>query len=347
MAGGYGHVADAAKRSVTEHGVPACQVAIAVDGDVQLFEAFGDCSTSTRFPIYSATKPLVASAVWQLIGDGLLDVSLPVAHYVPEFGANGKDAVTVEQVMLHISGFPNAPMAPSVGADPKRRAARFAEWTLEWEPGSRFEYHPGTAHWVLAELLHRLGGGDFRDVIEQRVTAPLGLPRLLGIPEDDQEDIALPVVADGGDTAIVDYLTNGPARAAGVPGGGGIATAEDVVRLYQAFLHDPKGLWDPAVLLDVKTNVRCNLPEPMMGVPVMRTLGLVLAGDDGKHQLRYAGFGKGASPAAFGHMGAHFQLAWADPATGVSVAYVNNLVTDNMRHAGAVIPVSDAATVVA
>jgi CubicO group peptidase (beta-lactamase class C family) len=80
-----------------------------------------------------------------------------------------------------------------------------------------------------------------------------------------------------------------------------------------------------------------------MGVPVMRTLGLVLAGDDGQHQLRYAGFGKGVSPGAFGHMGAHFQLAWADPATGVSLAYVNNLVADNMRHAGAVFPVADAA----
>jgi CubicO group peptidase (beta-lactamase class C family) len=245
--------------------------------------------------------------------------------------------------MLHTSGFPNAPMAFSVGADPRRRAARFAEWTLEWEPGSRFEYHPGQAHWVLAELLHRLRGADFRDVIEQRVTTPLGLPRVLGIPEDAQDEIADPVVTDGGDTAIVDHLASPAARAAGVPGGGGIATAEDVVRLYQAFLHDPKGLWDPAVLADAKTNVRCNLPEPIMGVPVMRTLGLVLAGDDGKHQLRYAGFGAKASPAAFGHMGAHFQLAWADPATGLSVAYLNNLVTDNMRHAGAVLPVSDAA----
>jgi CubicO group peptidase (beta-lactamase class C family) len=343
VAGGFGHVADAARRSVDDGGVPACQVAIAVDGEVQLFESFGACTTSTRFPIYSATKPLVASAVWQLIGDGLLDVALPVAHYIPEFGANAKVSVTVEQVMLHTSGFPNAPMAFSVGVDPARRVDRFAEWTLEWEPGSRFVYHPSQAHWVLAELLHRLGGGDFRDVVEERVTAPLGLPRILGIPEDAQDDIADPVV-DGGDTAIVDHLTSPAARAAGVPGGGAIATAEDVVRLYQAFLHDPKGLWDPAVLTDVTTNVRCNLPEPIMGVPVMRTLGLVLAGDDGQHQLRYAGFGKHASPGAFGHMGAHFQLAWADPATGVSVAYLNNLVAESMRHARAVLPVSDAAT---
>jgi len=324
-----GAVADAARASV-EGGVPACQVAVAVDGRLELFESFGDSRTTTRFPIYSATKPLVSMAVLPLLGD----VSVPVAQHIPEFAANGKEAVTVEQVLLHVAGFPEAPMGPEEGADPARRLERLASWRLSWEPGSRFEYHYGSAHWVLAELLQRLGGGDFRDVIHERVTAPLGLPRLLGIPEDDQDDIADPVVESGGDTSIVGYLTSPPARAAGVPGGGGIATAADVAMLYQSWLGDDTG---------VTTDVRCNLPDAILGVPVMRTLAFVLAGDDGLHQLRYVGFGKDVSPGAFGHMGAHFQLAWADPETGVSFAYLNDLVAENVRHAGLVFPVADAA----
>jgi hypothetical protein len=52
-----------------------------------------------------------------------------------------------------------------------------------------------------------------------------------------------------------------------------------------------------------------------MGVAVNRTLGLVVAGNDGQHELRYAILGRGCSPAAFGHAGAHAQVAWADPAT--------------------------------
>lgn len=340
---GLASVAEAARRSVTDHGVPACQVAVARDGEVVLFEAFGDASTSTRFPIYSATKPLVAAAVWQLIGEGLLDVSRPVADHVPEFATNGKDAVTVEQVLLHTSGFPLAPMGTVEGADQERRLARFATWRLDWEPGSRFEYHPGSGHWVLAELLQRLGGGDFREVIADRVTTPLGLPRLLGIPVDEQEGIAEPVLRPGGEDWVTGPLGSPEAKAAGVPGGGGIATAADVALLHQAVLHGTGDLWDPSVLADVRTNVRCNLPDAILGVPVMRTLGLVLAGDDGMHQMRYAGFGRGASAAAFGHMGAHFQLAWTDPATGVSFAYVNNLVADNLSHAGATFPVADAA----
>lgn len=339
----FEQVADAARASVAG-GIPACQVAVAVDGAVQLFEAFGDCTTESRFPIYSATKPLTASAVWQLIGDGLLDVSLPVAHYIPEFATNGKDVVTVEQVMLHTCGFPMGPMRAVEGADRARRLERFAQWRLDWEPGSMFTYHPASAHWVLAELLERLRGKDFRDVIDERVTEPLGLPRMLGIPVDEQDGYVEPVVADDGDRWVVDGLTSPASRAAGVPGGGGIATAADVVLLHQALLHDPKGLWDPAVLHDAKTNVRCTFVDPMMGVPVNRTLGLVLAGDDGKHQFRQGGFGKHCSPAAFGHSGAHFQYGWTDPATGVSFCYLNNLVAENMRQAVLTMPVANAAS---
>jgi CubicO group peptidase (beta-lactamase class C family) len=338
----FEQVADAAFQSV-EGGIPACQVAIAVDGELVLFEAFGDCTIESRFPVYSATKPLVASAIWQLIGDGLLDVSKPVAHYVPEFATNGKDVVTVEQVMLHTAGFPLAPMRAVEGADPERRLSRFASWRLDWEPGSRFEYHPAAAHWVLAELLERLRCADFRDVIADRITTPLGLPRLLGIPEDQQDGYVEPAVADDGERWVIDGLATPAARAAGVPGGGGIATAADLVLFHQALLHDPKGLWDAAVLADAKTNVRCNLPDPMMGVPVNRSLGLVLAGHDGKHRLRQGGFGKGCSPTAFGHNGAHFQYGWTDPATGVSFAYLNNLVAENIRQAMLTMPVANAA----
>jgi CubicO group peptidase (beta-lactamase class C family) len=81
----------------------------------------------------------------------------------------------------------------------------------------------------------------------------------------------------------------------------------------------------------------------MMGVPVNRSLGLVLAGDDGKHRLRQGGFGKGCSPTAFGHNGAHFQYGWTDPATGVSFAYLNNLVAENIRQAMLTMPVANAA----
>ena len=67
----------------------------------------------------------------------------------------------------------------------------FGQWSLNWEPGSSYEYHPTSAHWVLAEIIDRVTGGDFRDVVQDRVTDPAGLPRLLGLePGPAQEGIA-------------------------------------------------------------------------------------------------------------------------------------------------------------
>src|SRR4029077_10045255 len=59
-----------------------------------------------------------------------------------------------------------------------------------WEPGTRFEYHATSAHWVLAELIERMSGTDFRDFVRTRVIEPLGLSGLqLGVPPGEQGDI--------------------------------------------------------------------------------------------------------------------------------------------------------------
>jgi CubicO group peptidase (beta-lactamase class C family) len=108
-------------------------------------------------------------------------------------------------------------------------------------------------------------------------------------------------------------------RALGVPGAGAISDAADLALFYQALLHDPAGVWDPAVLADATGTVRNRFPDDR-GTPVNRTLGLVVAGDDGKAFRR--GMGHTVSGRTFGHDGAGGQIAWADPVTGVSFAYL-------------------------
>ena len=331
-----GALLEAARVGVEKGTVPACQTAVARDGEVVAFETFGAATDTTRFCIFSATKPIVASAIWLLMADGLIDVDERVCEYVPELARNGMERVTVEQVMLHTSGFPNAVMSDADGGDASRRRAQFERWRLEWEPGTRFEYHATVAHWVLADLIERVTGSDFRDFLEARVCTPLGLPRVLGLAPDTQSDIA-PLVAVGDEplpdpTAL--RLNDAAARAAGNPGGGAFMTAADLALFYQALLHDPGGLWDAGVLRDATTNVRCTFDDPLLGVPVNRTLGLVVAGDDGNHILRYAIFGATNSPGSFGHAGAHAQVGWADPETGISFAYLNSAVTADQMRAG-------------
>ncbi len=337
-----------AQRLVEDKLTPACQLAVARDGELVAFETFGTATNESRFCAFSATKPIVASMVWLLIGDGLVRPEQRVAEFVPEFGTSGKNAITVEQVMLHTSGFPNALVGPVDGADPERRRAAFGRWELEWEPGSRFEYHATSAHWVLIDIIERTTGLDFRDAIEQRLTAPLGLPRLLGIPADEQGDVVdgVRIGARPLDESIdlLDVANDPAQRAAGVPGGGGIMTAATMAQFYQALLRDPNGLWNADVLDNARTRVRATFDDPLMGVPVNRSLGLVLAGDDGLHQFRYAMFGKECSPGSFGHGGAYLQVAWADPETGTSFAFFKNgYNADMIGDAGNVMPLCDLA----
>jgi CubicO group peptidase (beta-lactamase class C family) len=333
-----------ARREVDEGLLPSAQVAVAHRGELVAVETFGDATNDSRYVVFSATKAFVAGAVWALIGDGLIDVSLPVVHYVPEFGANGKDVISVEQVMLHTSGFPMAPLSPLQGATSEGRVAAFARWRLNWEPGTVYQYHPTSAHWVLAEIIERVTGRDFRDIVRERVTEPAGLPVVLG----DTGHLARPLVPVG-EPATPDELMaafgvseidvgevttaalvgfNDPeVQKVGMPGGGGVMRAADLALYYQAVLHNPGEMWRPDVLADVTTNVRNRLPDVMTQIPANRTLGLVCAGEDGLGHLR--GMGRTVSARTIGHNGAGGQLAWGDPVTGISLGYCTNGLDQN------------------
>jgi CubicO group peptidase (beta-lactamase class C family) len=332
-----------AAREIDEGVLPSCQLVLALDGEVVHEEVLGEATLQSRYVIFSATKPIVAATVWTLIQEGALDPSQRVADLFPEFGANGKGAITVEQVMLHTAGFPHAPLGDPHWRTRESRVERMTSWRLNWEPGTRYEYHATSAHWVLAELITRLTGLDHREAIRARVLDPLGLDRLqVGVPADQQADIldleergspvtpeevravlgidALPVT-EVTDEALLGF-NRADVRALGVPGGGGVSDAASLALFYQALLHDPKGIWNPELLADVTGRVRNRLPDPLMGTPAERTLGLVTAGADGKANLR--GFGHTGSPRSFGHNGAAGQIAWADPETGLSFVYLTN-----------------------
>jgi CubicO group peptidase (beta-lactamase class C family) len=332
-----------ARREVDDGLLPSCQLALALDGEVLVHEALGEASTDTRYTIFSATKPFIASVIWQLLGEGAITPETRVAEVIPELASHGKDEVTLDHVLQHTSGFPRAPLGPPEWETHEGRRRAFARWRLNWPVGSRHEYHPTSAHWVLAELVHAITGQDHTDALRARVLDPLGLSTfLLGPAPDEQTGIAdlqlvgeaatpdeleaalgvreLPVTEVTDDTLM--QLNEPRARAVGLPGGGGISTAADVARFYQALLHDPKGLWDPAVLTDAKEVVRNAFRDPMLRHPANRTRGLVIAGDDGFSNLR--GMGRTVSPQAFGHNGAAGQIAWADPRTGLSFCYLTN-----------------------
>ena len=339
------HLAELVERArsgVEDGPLPSVQIALAKNGQLALFETYGEADNNNRYITFSCIKPLVASAIWLLMAQGKLDIKQRVGHYIEEFASNGKEVITVEQLLCHTSGFPHAPMGPPDWSSRESRLQKMRTWRLNWDPGSQMEYHATSAHWVLAELIQRVTEIDYRSYIDANIVQPLGLKRLqLGAPPEQQSNITtlrsvgeppsaqemellfgvaitLPGMADESLLRFNETDT----RALGVPGAGGIANAADIAMFYQHILHNTSGLWDPAILADAIGRVRVSAKDPQTGVAASRGLGVVIAGDDGLGARR--GMSKYASAKCFGHQGVGGQVAWADPVSGLSFCMLTN-----------------------
>lgn len=336
------------REAVDDGSLPSAQIAVARQGRLAGMATFGSAgqggavrpaTDATLYCVYSTTKGVIAAALWALLEEDLVRLDERVAEVVPEFGSNGKDVVTVRQLATHTCGFPYAPMHPERWDDRDERLRTFARWRLNWEPGSRFEYHPTAAHWVLAEIIERRAGQPYQRFVAERVLAPFGLDDLhLGLPPELDHRVATvvhtvpPVEPPGGwggappDDLLV--FNRPQARRVGVPGGGAIAGAGELAMLYQPLVNGGVTAAGRRVLradtIERATRVLTDARhvDPVWRVPVNRAFGVVVAGDDGK--ARFRGFGNGASARAFGHGGAGGQIAWGDPASGISVGFCTN-----------------------
>jgi CubicO group peptidase (beta-lactamase class C family) len=248
----------------------------------------------------------------------------------------------VEQLLCHTAGIPHAPMGPPAWLCRESRLEKMASWRLNWEPGTRMEYHAASAHWVLAEIIECVSGTDYRNYIAANILVPLGLDGFqLGVPVEEQADIVtlrsvgkpptkeeleriLGVAMEWpeiSDEALL-HFNEPETRALGVPGGGGVANAASVALFYQCLLNNPDQLWDPAILADATGNIRTGFIDPATGVAANRGLGVVIAGDDGMAGRR--GMAKTVSASCFGHQGVGGQIAWVDPETGISFCMLTN-----------------------
>ncbi|MFM8353850.1 MAG: serine hydrolase domain-containing protein [Gammaproteobacteria bacterium] len=331
-----------ARREVDEGLLPGVQLALARDGAVVFRVGFGAVASDSLFSMFSATKAVTSAAIWLLLQEQALDLDTRVVALMPEFAAHDKGDVTIEHLLTHTAGFPGAPFRPADWLDPARRTGRWQQWRLTFTPGSRFEYHPTATMWVLAELIERRTGRSFLDFVRETLLDPLDLPDLhLGLPahlnhrvvpcmpvgsaltEADYAALGLPPppVTEVTEEAIVSF--NDPAiRAIGVPGGGGITDAASLALFWQGLLHGGRAgrqLFSNTTLKRVRQVRTGALRDPVFGTLANRGLGIVIAGDETRIER---GFGHTHSAAAIGHNGAGGQIAWADPATGLSFAYL-------------------------
>jgi CubicO group peptidase (beta-lactamase class C family) len=325
------------ERHIAEGRYPGCQIALARHGKLALFKSFGRAVTApapraaaddTLWLLYSNTKVVTAVALWVLAERGLFSFSDRIADHVPEFAKNAKGNITVLQTITHQAGFPSAVVGKEAWADHKRLRQVVCDFPLEFTPGSKVHYHGLTAHWTLGVLIEAVTGKDFRDVIRETVTDPLGLSRELyvGLPDSEftrAADMHEPTTK--GDAFQPSAEPNTAEwRKAGAPGGAGYGTARAMAALYQMMLAGGElggtRLVSPRTLQYAIRNHTGDRVDEFMGMPMHRGLGPHLRGTT--ENIR--GLGGFANPGVFGHGGVGTSYCWGDPQSGVSFAYITN-----------------------
>jgi CubicO group peptidase (beta-lactamase class C family) len=164
--------------------IPGAVVLVGHDGEVIYRKAFGDraieprrepMTVDTIFDLASLTKVVATTtAVMQLVQNGRVRVNEAVAKYIPEFAENGKEEITVRELLTHHSGLPEVLdlSQPWQGRETALRMA-YAEKPI-YVPGSRFLYSD-VDFIVLGALVERVSGMPLNEYCQKNIFAPLNM----------------------------------------------------------------------------------------------------------------------------------------------------------------------------
>lgn len=312
-------------------------VAVIVDGRpvVDIAGGFQDkartlpFTTDTLACVYSSGKAICAALAMHAVGEGRFRYGDRVASWWPEFGAHGKDSLTVAEALSHQSGVPGftQPQEPSIWLDWQATCAAIAAAEPMWEPGTAHGYHPQTFGFIAGEILRR-GTGDgigaqlrrvTRDVIcglslseATRATPmvkPSRPPDLGEITAETRAAFLEPWSAPSG-------VSRQAWAAAEIPASNMHASARGLADIMQLFATGKVGdrLSVPDSVREEAWSERCAGPDRVLPFTLSWAAGV----------MRETGEIFGAPPTAIGHYGFGGSCVLADPAIGLSFAYVPN-----------------------
>lgn len=328
------------------------QVAAYQDGQLVVDAVAGLADPATGRPmtgdtlifVWSAGKGVAATVVHALVERGRLAYDAPVARYWPEFGANGKQGVTVAHVLTHSAGVPQLP--PDITREQLADVPGMAAWVAQqaplWEPGTKTGYHAVTFGYIVDELVRRVTGRTLDDVTRDLITGPLGIADSVAFavtgklrdrqamlddePGSDEALAAMPpdspfLIAGPRQVMPCAALGNRTDFQAASLAAGVSTTARALARIYTAL--GAGGELDRVRILSRETVRRATAfqtadVDQMIGFPCPRSLGFNL-GSDGPSLL--------GGPTGFGYPGAGGNLAYAEPEHRFAIAVAKNRMT--------------------
>ena len=304
--------------------------------------------SDTPFYNFSIVKGAAATLAHMLAERGLFGYDTPLVDIWPEFGAHGKQKVTVRHILSHTAGVPGIPLDTTAEdlCDWNKMCAAIADSELWWEPGTKIGYHAYTFGYLVGEIVRRATGKPISQVLREEISGPLGVGDELyfGMPRSEHHRLAVLEDAEVADAGMFSAMPPdlpmfkaGPMTliptaqlgnredilAADIPAGGK-TSARAIARMYAALLGevDAVRLIPPARLREA-TAVAMSGTDEIFGMPTRWGLGYSIGG-----------LGSGSSSSSvFGVGGAGGSFACGDTATGIAFAVTKNRLTSDFSAA--------------
>jgi uncharacterized protein YbbC (DUF1343 family)/CubicO group peptidase (beta-lactamase class C family) len=313
------------QQAIAEGSIPGAVLIVGHDGKVVYRRAYGHRALEPRhetmtldtvFDLASLTKVVATTtAVMQLVEQGKVRLNDPVAKYLPEFAQNGKEDITVRQLLTHYSGLqPDLDLkTPWEGKETAYRMA-FAETPTE-PPGSQFIYSD-INFIVLGALVERVSGETLDAYAARHIFAPLRMTRTSFAPPVSWRARIAPTQYDEKEHMLRGVVHDPTARRmGGVAGHAGLfSTADDLAKFAQALLNGGDGILSQA------TVEKMTSPQQPAAAPVLRGFGWDIDSPFSSNRGDLLPVG------GFGHTGFTGTSLWIDPTTQMYIILLTNAV---------------------
>ncbi|MFM7094635.1 MAG: serine hydrolase domain-containing protein [Actinomycetota bacterium] len=323
--------------------------------------------------VFSTTKGIAATALAMCVDRGLVDYHKPVSHYWPEFGAHGKENVTVAQMVSHRAGLYTIDEILGLDEilDDVRIAGVLANTKPRWEPGTAHGYHALTYGWLVGELVRRVDGRDIGRFVNEEIAAPLGVDLHIGLPnrlhhrvaplmQEQPSPTAGPESAEakaarelmeqmlgpntpGGQALSLSGMWTGEGLfnrpevlRAQIPAAGAATNARSLATMYAALQTPINGvrlLSDEALAAATENQTPANEGDKCLIMPTVFSMGFMM------HSI----FTQYAGPGSFGHPGFGGSVAFLHPGRELSFGYAMNALAANLAGDGRAQALIDAA----
>ena len=340
---------EALRENVAQRGELGAAVAVIVEGRTvaDLWCGWADADRSRRWRqdtvvnVFSVGKALAGLCVLMLVSRGRLELDEPISRRWPEFGAAGKEEVTVRDILSHRSGLAAIGRDLPAGSlyEWDRVIEALAEQEPWWTPGAGHGYHVHTFGFLAGELVRRASGRGIGSFLREEIAKPLEAQASFGLAPQSRArraeyvfDPSLASRGSGSESAKVDtrlreraYLNPPGATGLGtvntpewqdaeLPSANLHADARGIASVYAALVSEQQSLLDGEVLRQATTEASAG-DDLVLGRPSRFGLGFQLSQPERPF---------GPNPGSFGHFGAGGSVGFADPRAGVAFAYVMN-----------------------